>query len=440
MSSKLVVDLIGVSTEIIILHMFFFSIFPEKKKFTFPLAITSTLTFIFTLLLSYLPMNLVERILLIWLTVIIFSLPFPCKLTRKILLSFIPVSINSCMEILAGAIQITLYDSVQIVVTNDIAQYTQGVMLSKLLSLFFILFLAKSSCTYMSTISKNILACFVFILCTSILLVHQIFPLLLLSNDTYLHTNFLFLCSSIVVINVVFFYAIYDINKKEQANLEYIHLANTQKAQELLTRELTQKQEETNMLIHDTHNKLITLSTYAKQKNYEKILESIDSLDKELLANQFQLTNCPELDALIGSKINLSKQKNINFISLVSDFKLPIDIFLFNTIVGNLLDNAIEGCKKDPLTGKKEITFTIKSQNNFIVLLIENTIDKKVYINKDFLIPTTKNDKKLHGIGLKSVKHIISKANGDFYINSSDNKFTASVLLPISEEIENIAN
>lgn len=340
------------------------------------------------------------------------------------------------MEILSGAIQIAIYDSVQLVVTNELVQYTQGVFLSKTLSLLFIFFLVKSSCSYLRTISKTILAAAVFILCISTILVHQLFPLLLLSSDQYLHFEFLFICSSIVLINIVLFYIIYDINKKEQTNLEYIHITNAQKAQELLTRELAQKQEETNILIHDIHNKLLALSAYAEKQDYTKIIKSIAYLDEELQTNKFTLTRYPELDALLLVKINAAKRAGIALLPLISDFKFSIDIFDFNTIIGNLLDNAIEGCQASPLSGKKEVHLTIKTQGNILLIIVENSISRKIDIGKNLFIPTTKADKQLHGIGLKSISHFVKKYDGDFQLNSTDDKFTASVMLPVAEIIQ----
>lgn len=428
--SKTIVDFIGVSIEMLILFVFFFSIFPEKK-IDIRIIGTSIVTYILVYTLSYLPLGLVLRVLLVWCVVFIFSMPFPCEILRKILLSFFPVSINCCMEILAGAIQIVFFDSVQLIVNNELVQYSQGVFLSKALSVLFFLFLVKSGCVYLKTISKTILGASVFILCVSTILVYQLFPLLLLSTDPYLHYEFLFLCSAITCINIILFYIIFDINRKEQTNLEYIHIVNTQKAQELLSRELARKQEETNMLIHDIHNKLLSLSAYAQRQDYTKILESIEYLDEELLANKFILTRYPELDALLYSKINKAKLSGIILTPLISDFSTTIDIFDLNTIIGNLLDNAIEGCQPNPINNKKTINFSIKTKGNLLIIIVENTIPQMINIKDNQLIPTTKSDKKLHGIGLKSIKYFVKKYDGSFELSSSPNKFTATVILPL---------
>ena len=428
--SKTVVDFFGVSIEMLVLFIFFFSIFPEKRKLDTRIICTSVIVFILTYLLSYLPLQLVHRIICIWGGVFIFSLPFPCETSRKFLLAFFPVSIHSCMEILAGAIQITLYDSVQLVVQNELIQYTHGVFLSKTLSLLFFFFLAKSSCIYMKTISKTILAAAVFILCISTILVYQLFPLLLLSNDAYLHYEFLFICSAICFINIIFLYIIYDINKKEQAHLDYIHITNAQKAQAMLTQELSQKQEEVNRLIHDLHNKLLALSAYAAQQNYKKILESIEYMDGELQANKFVLTNHPELDALLCSKINKAKRAEILLVPLISDFESTVNILDLNIIIGNLLDNAIEGCRPSSINNKKTINLTIKSKGSLLLITVENTIANPVNLTNGKLPATTKADKHLHGIGLKSVQHFTKKYNGSLNLSSTEDKFTASVLLP----------
>ena len=100
------------------------------------------------------------------------------------------------------------------------------------------------------------------------------------------------------------------------------------------------------------------------------------------------------------------------------------------------MDNAIEGCQASPLSGKKEVHLTIKTQGNILLIIVENSISRKIDIGKNLFIPTTKADKQLHGIGLKSISNFVKKYDGDFQLNSTDDKFTASVMLPVAEIIQ----
>ncbi|UZT06167.1 GHKL domain-containing protein [Clostridium sp. LQ25] len=89
----------------------------------------------------------------------------------------------------------------------------------------------------------------------------------------------------------------------------------------------------------------------------------------------------------------MSKETNINSEDL-------------GTILGNLLDNAIEACYfvED---GERKIDLNIYNRNNSIIISIINT--KK---HEESLEKTWKSDKLNHGIGLKSVKKLVDKYNG----------------------------
>ena len=60
---------------------------------------------------------------------------------------------------------------------------------------------------------------------------------------------------------------------------------------------------------------------------------------------------------------------------------------------------------------KKWITFKSYIKDNNLIIYQSNSFDGYIKFRKDRLI-TTKKDKKLHGIGVESIKYIVNKANG----------------------------
>ena len=68
----------------------------------------------------------------------------------------------------------------------------------------------------------------------------------------------------------------------------------------------------------------------------------------------------------------------------------------------------------------------IKQVENFLVISISNKCTKK-----DISLETTKVNKKLHGIGLNSVKHTVRRYNGEFSVIHKNNVFSANVMIPM---------
>ena len=73
------------------------------------------------------------------------------------------------------------------------------------------------------------------------------------------------------------------------------------------------------------------------------------------------------------------------------------------TILGNLIDNAINACRLDLYSPQKCIELKIKQIESKLYILINNTISKDI-------TETTLSD----GTGIKNIKKIVQKNNG-FY-------------------------
>ena len=68
-----------------------------------------------------------------------------------------------------------------------------------------------------------------------------------------------------------------------------------------------------------------------------------------------------------------------------------------------------------------------------IVLQIRPMAEELVYDEEELPI-TTKDDKKIHGFGIRSMRHIVWKYDGFLNINEEDGCFSLKVLIPIPSE------
>lgn len=99
-----------------------------------------------------------------------------------------------------------------------------------------------------------------------------------------------------------------------------------------------------------------------------------------------------------------------------------------SSIFSNIIDNAIQACKK--VEDNRYISIRGTVVKSYYVIRCENSKNNKIKLN-DKKIVTTKKDKFLHGIGLKSVKSSLDKYNGDLEIINDKNKFTINIYIPI---------
>ena len=106
------------------------------------------------------------------------------------------------------------------------------------------------------------------------------------------------------------------------------------------------------------------------------------------------------------------KNKNVHLkCSITIPKDLKINVFDLNIILGNLLNNAIEAIEK---AERKYFFINIYFEKNILFIHIENTYDGNIIKEKETLM-TTKEEKQLHGLGLKSVSSILENMMETLY-------------------------
>ena len=95
--------------------------------------------------------------------------------------------------------------------------------------------------------------------------------------------------------------------------------------------------------------------------------------------------------------------------SVVIPDKLKIRDFDINIVMGNLLNNAMEAMEK---IKHKKFFLDISFEKNILFIHMENTYNGKEK-KKGEIFLTTKSNKKIHGIGLKSIENVLEKYDGD---------------------------
>lgn len=160
----------------------------------------------------------------------------------------------------------------------------------------------------------------------------------------------------------------------------------------------------------------------------EKAKEYITEISKPIMKlSKTVWTGVDVVDVIINSKVEKMKEKGISYKFNV-EFPQNTDITPHDmcTILANLLDNAIEAAGSMESPGR--ILLTIRRINHFIIMEVSNSYNK---IEKNFIgyPKTTKQDKNLHGWGLRSVKDTVEKYNGSLKCITTDDVFTVRIIL-----------
>ena len=178
---------------------------------------------------------------------------------------------------------------------------------------------------------------------------------------------------------------------------------------------------------HDLGNKITPLHHLVTAGKTDELLNKIAELSNICDVDKiYSNTGNNTIDSIINFKLQNAKKFNIEIgtkIYVPSDVK--INTFDFSTIMGNLLDNAIEAARK---TGSSWMHLDMNYRNEVLYIVIKNSFNGKVILSEDELI-TTKHKKENHGLGLRSAKSLLKKGNGELRIEYDSNVFTAKVLM-----------
>lgn len=114
----------------------------------------------------------------------------------------------------------------------------------------------------------------------------------------------------------------------------------------------------------------------------------------------------------------------------------PLSDIEITAILGNLLDNSLEACRKilkQPHELSPNIHLSIKPFRDMLQIQITNSSDGNYKIAKDNVLQSTKKDSNLHGYGIRHVQEIVKEANGIIKFWPEQKHFKVNILLPFSE-------
>ena len=241
--------------------------------------------------------------------------------------------------------------------------------------------------------------------------------------------------SNVALISTIFFVAdmilgvllLYFILKladsyEKQKNIELVEMQNR-----MLSKSLEDTERAFDLWresIHNYKNNIITLAQLTEQGKTAEVKEYLkDEIQQLGIKMNYAMTGNKVIDAVLATKKNSAEHKGINFYANgnIPD-KCVIDDIDFTNIIGNLLDNAIEAAEK---VEKGNVSIVIKPQKKFIIIKVKNSYDG--YKNNE--LKTTKKDKEYHGIGLKSIKRIVEKYQGEFELEFKEKEVEATALL-----------
>lgn len=198
---------------------------------------------------------------------------------------------------------------------------------------------------------------------------------------------------------------------------------------------LSQNIEQARAARHDLRHQLTVISTMVEHKEYEKLTLFVEqyrksiSIDKDMVLCENYTAN-----VIICHYIALAHTEGIPDIDVqcVLGKCNGIDDTDLCILLGNLLENAIEGCKTLP-SEKRKMKIRISTHAGNLMLTVDNTFDGIInFENENFISRKREGEQK--GIGLASVMAVVDKYDGLLRWEETNGWFLVSVQMIVNNE------
>lgn len=184
--------------------------------------------------------------------------------------------------------------------------------------------------------------------------------------------------------------------------------------------------------MHDIHKYFYQFRCLALSGESEAIVKVIDGWERNLKCEKLGriYTNDPVFNSLLSKCDNEAQGKGVKtaiFVENAIDISFIEDVDKIS-MFGNLFDNAVEAaveCKED----RREIRIRMyMGSKYFLVLRIENTWEKKQWMEGEQIFSTKKHVSG-HGLGIGIVRELAEKYGGDLQLEEKDDWFSAVLMV-----------
>ncbi len=230
----------------------------------------------------------------------------------------------------------------------------------------------------------------------------------------------------IILSNVCVYYLVHKIAKHNRIQSEKELYQQLLRYEERRYADIGEGLNQIRKIRHDIKNQLVLVSSKLEDSD----IDGAKNLLEDITGNVNSVGNIVQsgnkiVDYIISTKLGTLKDATIIVTGDIQD-AISISDVDFSIILGNILDNAIEAAKK---VQKPKVELVFFKKDNYQNIIIKNSIERSVF-EENADLKTTKEDSTRHGFGIKSVREIVAKYDGDIELFEDEEMFCVHIIFP----------
>lgn len=404
--------------------------FEVKQKYSKKVTITISFVLIFgmiTLMTILDPSWVITLSIFTFYLVCILEFFYKGTLLEHLLISIIASSLLAIIDVCI----LTLFSKIfeveyrELVMKSNISRFLV-VLVAKSVYLIFVSIIVSFKRKYALMLQRIELFMISSTLGVSCLLISIVRNIIYNTKEHYNAFFIILLC--VLLLNIGQYYMMIYISRKNLKEKSISLMQKQIEMQENSIRNLEVKYDETAKIRHDMKSHIACALKLAEQGDNKELIDYLNELSENKINKivSYVKTERKILGAVINSKIGIAERKGFDMQCVILNEMDNIKDIDAGILLANLLDNAIEACDKN--NGHSEIMFKMWSNAGYYCIEISNTVEIDVLAENPSLL-TSKSNKEMHGVGLKSVKDIVEKYNGMINFKQKANTFYVYVSL-----------
>lgn len=195
-------------------------------------------------------------------------------------------------------------------------------------------------------------------------------------------------------------------------------------------------QNEVRSLRHDMKNHLLVIQDYIHNGSSQEATKYIETIAAQRLSvkQAYSDTGNLAIDSVLNCKLS---EAELYHVRLQTEISIPqnllLDASMITTILGNLLDNAIQATARLPEIDR-EISLAVSYDRGRLFLEVVNSFDG-IVVQKNGHFQTRKKTAESHGYGLFNIEKALEQYNGVLECHYDEHFFTASAILYVKAAV-----
>ena len=249
------------------------------------------------------------------------------------------------------------------------------------------------------------------------------------SQSTYPETDILTLVLAIILVllNIILYIMVRQAQQLFHHKYELAMLNKQRDFDRLRMDEVNTIWGNIRKLKHDLKNHFGVIKGFLNEGKLDQGVQYLSELDQTVnCMGDFIKSGNTVIDYVINSKLSNLDRVQVLVSGYIGNFN-DIDDIDMVSILGNVLDNAIEAQEKVVVERRIELLFLQKNSNRIIIC--KNSVSESVLKNNKRL-SSTKSSPEIHGFGHQIVETTVGKYGGFVEYFEENNFFGVQILLP----------